>query len=252
MTQQNVQFDENGFALSSGFITVYKVDKNNLFIQSEQEWVSIDTSISPNAYLDEPLEHKDGFAIKRTENGWEYIEDHRGKTFYDTQTQEKVEIKEVGKLPENLTALQPFENCKWDSENQQWVKDIEKEKQQFKANQQALIITLKNKADELGNQLLHEYPQIEQTSFAIQKEEAIAWQKDNSHPTPVLTGIATARNLELSELVARVIRKTTAFESVTGIIAGQRQAIMDKLEKATEQAQLDEIKQEIEQWQLSI
>lgn len=251
MTKQ-VKFNNEGFALSSGFVTVYKVDENNLFTQPEQEWVCVDSSISGNSYLDEPPQHKDGFAIKRTDNGWEYIEDHRGKTFYNTETQEKVEIKEIGKLPENLTALEPFENCKWNSENQQWVKDVEKEKQQFKNSRQALIITLKNKADELGNQLLHEYPQIEQTSFSIQKEEAIAWQKDNSHPTPVLTGIATARNLELSELVARVIRKTTAFERVTGMIAGQRQAIMDKLEQATEQAQLDEIKQEIEQWKPSI
>ncbi len=151
-----------------------------------------------------------------------------------------------------LTPTKPSNSHVWNEGKEQWEISEEKEKQQFKTNQQALIITLKNKADELGNQLLHEYPQIEQTSFSIQKEEAIAWQKDNSTPTPVLTGIATARNLELSELVARVIRKTTGFERVTGMIAGQRQAIMDKLEKATEQAQLDEIKKEIEQWQLSI
>lgn len=251
MTKQ-VKFNNEGFALSSGFVTVYKVDENNLFTQPEQEWVCVDSSISGNSYLDEPPQHKDGFAIKRTDNGWEYIEDHRGKTFYNTETQEKVEIKEIGKLPENLTALEPFENCKWDSKKQKWVKDAEKIKQQFKSNQQGLIIKLKHKADELGDLFLSEYPQIEQASFPTQKEEAKEYLKDKSYPTPVLSGIAKKRNLTLDELVERVIRKSKAFAEVTGIIAGQRQAIMDKLEKATNQEELDAISKEIDQWQLSI
>ncbi len=183
---------------------------------------------------------------------YEELENYQWQPLSDEQWQAILGYEKVTYIDGVIKGIEPAPSEYHELINGEWVLSQEKVQAGFKRNQQALIIKLKDKADELGNQLLHEYPQIEQTSFSIQKEEAIAWQKDNSTPTPVLTGIATARNLELSELVARVMKKTTAFETVTGMIAGQRQAIMDKLEQATEQTQLDEISKDIEQWQLSI
>lgn len=45
------------------------------------------------------------------------VEDYRGKTYYDTATGAAVEITELGKIPENLTALKPESDlCKWGGE----------------------------------------------------------------------------------------------------------------------------------------
>ncbi|WP_439413081.1 tail fiber assembly protein [Enterobacter ludwigii] len=53
---------------------------------------------------------------------WSLIEDHRGKTVFDTETGNAVFISELGSLPENTTSLSPDgQYMKWDGSK--WVKD---------------------------------------------------------------------------------------------------------------------------------
>lgn len=134
---EQVQFDTAGFAIASGFITAYTTDSAGVFVGAEEQWISEGCGLAANAYLDPPPEVKQGFAIVRTENGWDYVVDYRGKTFYDKTTRAEVTISELGEIPENLTALKPeSELCEWNGSK--WVINPEKQAE-LKALQQEQV-----------------------------------------------------------------------------------------------------------------
>lgn len=123
---EQVQFDTEGFALTSGFIIAYTTDSAGVFTGSEEQWISEGCGLAANAYLDPPPKTKQGFAIVRTEKGWDYVVDFRGKTFYDKTTKAEVTISELGEIPENLTALKPESDlCEWNGSA--WVLNEEKQ-----------------------------------------------------------------------------------------------------------------------------
>lgn len=129
-----VIFNTDGFAETSGEITVYVTDHNGIYSHTATEFVSEGGSLAAGSILDAPLPAKQGFVIVRTENGWAYQADHRG-TYYSTETGEKVEHTELGELPQNLTETPPLaEPCKWNGLT--WVKD-EAKIAEIKAQQQA-------------------------------------------------------------------------------------------------------------------
>ena len=135
-----IEFDENGFALASGEITVYCTDNNGIYSHSTIEYVSEGGSLASGSYLEEPPQAKQGFVIVREENGWTYQADHRG-TYYSKETGEKVEHTALGELPDNLTALAPLtEPCKWNGT--EWVKDEVKIANNFTTTQTHLIANI--------------------------------------------------------------------------------------------------------------
>ncbi|OOF47615.1 tail fiber assembly protein [Rodentibacter trehalosifermentans] len=120
-----INFDNNGFALESGEITVYTTDHNGIFRQKTTEYVSEGGSLAAGSYFDAPPKAKKGFVIRRQKHGWDYLADNRGM-YYDTETGAPVEHTEFGELPQNLTPIAPLtEPCKWNGET--WVKDEEKQ-----------------------------------------------------------------------------------------------------------------------------
>lgn len=134
-----IRFDEQGFALESGHVTVYCVDEQGLYSHSEQEFVSVGTGVSAGAYLDAPPESKPYFAIRRTEDdtAWEYIADHRGETVYSTTTGEAIQVTDVGDYPENTTTIARPSDChEWQDDG--WVLNAEKQAQQKAAMQSAV------------------------------------------------------------------------------------------------------------------
>ncbi|MDP8079413.1 hypothetical protein, partial [Phocoenobacter skyensis] len=161
---------------------------------------------------------------------------------YETATYQNGVIKGIAPRPSQCHELI----------NGKWVLSQEKVKESFKRNQQALIITLKNKADELNDNVLYEYPQVERETFKEQAEEAFAYKQDKSANTKRLTKIAKDRGLTLDEIVNRVIRKYNIYDDVRDGIIAKRQVLMDRIEVATTQNELNAINKEIEQWQLSI
>lgn len=74
------------------------------------------------------------------------------------------------------------------------------------------------------------YPERELTTFDKQEQEARAWLKDDTSPTPFLSALAAGRGIELSVLVDKVIAKADAFAVASGFIIGQRQALEDRLD----------------------
>lgn len=74
------------------------------------------------------------------------------------------------------------------------------------------------------------YPDREISTFDKQEAEARAYMADPEAPTPLLSALAKARDIDMDELVKRVIAKADAFAAASGYIIGQRQALEDQLD----------------------
>lgn len=74
------------------------------------------------------------------------------------------------------------------------------------------------------------YPDREISTFYKQEAEARAYMADPEAPTPLLSALAKARDIDMDELVKRVIAKADAFAAASGYIIGQRQALEDQLD----------------------
>ncbi|AAU36685.1 hypothetical protein [[Mannheimia] succiniciproducens] len=143
-----VQFDNQGFAIESGFMTVHVIDAQGVYVHSEEQYISEGGSLSANAVLSEPKAARQGFAVQWTGKVWQYVEDHRGEVYYNTQTKAEVTISELGKIPENLTALQPSDpNCEWNGEV--WVLRAEKQAELKAQKLQQFIDGVDNKASRI-------------------------------------------------------------------------------------------------------
>lgn len=80
--------------------------------------------------------------------------------------------------------------------------------------------------------LTESYPAREVLTFDQQKAEADAVLADPSAPAPMLTPLAAARGLGVTELAMRVRVKTEAFTAIFGYVIGQRQRYEDTLDAA--------------------
>lgn len=74
------------------------------------------------------------------------------------------------------------------------------------------------------------YPSREISTFDKQESEARNWTADNMAPTPLLSALAEARGIPLSELIGRVLAKADAFAVASGTIIGWRQGLEDRLD----------------------
>ncbi|HDR1810485.1 TPA: DUF4376 domain-containing protein [Pasteurella multocida] len=92
--------------------------------------------------MDQPPPSKDGFAIKRNGENWEYIENHIGEIVYSTIDKSEIKIQTLGAYPDNTTALKPgCEYCEWDgkkwaisSAKQAKIKQIQQEQMREQIN----------------------------------------------------------------------------------------------------------------------
>lgn len=73
------------------------------------------------------------------------------------------------------------------------------------------------------------YPDGEVQSWAQQTREAEALVADPQAPAPLLTAIAAARGLAVTELASRVLAKVDAYAVASGQIIGLRQALEDTI-----------------------
>lgn len=109
-----IQFDNEGFALESGYITVYVVDEQGVFTHSEEQFISVGCGLAANAVLEKPKPAKQGYAVQWHGNGWQYVADHRGQTVYSTTDKTPLTINELGEIPQGYTELAPTcVNCEW-------------------------------------------------------------------------------------------------------------------------------------------
>lgn len=184
-----IQFN-NGFALASGEVTVYVADNQGIYSHSTQEFVAEGTGLSTGAYLDAPPEPKTDFAIVRDGLRWEYVPDYRGQTYYDIATGEAITINELGKIPQNLTALKPLNTpCKWDG--RKWVVDEDKQAELLTQQRAQIRTQINTKRDACVNGGVY-VPEIEKwvdtdekgraTLVEIKADFDLNGKEDNGEP----------------------------------------------------------------------
>lgn len=125
MDEPQVIWGEDGFASSSGWVTVYTTQPaTSEYLSTQGVWVSIGTGLPAGSYLDKPMQPEQGKAIVRSENGWVLVDDYRGKTAYNKQTRQLVVIDTLGAFPVTLTLISPTSPFDvWNEQAQAWVKD---------------------------------------------------------------------------------------------------------------------------------
>jgi hypothetical protein len=84
----------------------------------------------------------------------------------------------------------------------------------------------------LLSQVTSGYPDEEIQSWSKQEGEARAYSLDALAPIPLLTALASARGIAVTDLVARVIAKSDGFALVSGAHIGTRQRCEDQIKAA--------------------
>lgn len=145
---QYAEFDENGLAILSGWIKIYRCDPyTREYIGTSMDNVPYKASIVGDAYLDAPdIPNNKEIAIVRSDDGkqWLYVPDHRGKTVFNTDNQASCPVDYLGEIKTGFTLLAPTTQFdKWDGKK--WVTD----NQAMKADQI-------NTANQTKHQLIEE------------------------------------------------------------------------------------------------
>ncbi|MGL5815343.1 MAG: tail fiber assembly protein [Aeromonas sp.] len=129
-----IEFDKNGYALSSGYMSVHRSDpETKRWLGAHNEFMSVGTGLAPNSYLDGPKgDSGDSYAWCRDSDDadWCRVEDHCGKTAYGKATRAKMEITELGPIPDTHTLLAPISPFdSWNEQAQIWEPDSTAEQQ---------------------------------------------------------------------------------------------------------------------------
>ncbi|MGY0154851.1 tail fiber assembly protein [Edwardsiella tarda] len=120
------KLNDKQIAIVAGEIAVYNFDGDTReYLSPSNEYLPIGVGIPAHSATDAPGVQRDGFAICRAHDGvgWEYIEDHRGETVYDTETRQPMVITRPGAYANNVTTIAPLTPYdKWNGER--WVTDM--------------------------------------------------------------------------------------------------------------------------------
>ncbi|END3473490.1 tail fiber assembly protein [Salmonella enterica] len=116
---------DNGLSVNAGWITVYHAGPDGEYTGASNDYLMQGVGLSAGAYADAPeIPTQPGKAIRRSadKTHWEIVTDHRGKTAWDTNTREAVNVTFLGELPPSLTFTPPTDPFDvWDGET--WVTD---------------------------------------------------------------------------------------------------------------------------------
>jgi hypothetical protein len=106
-------------------------------------------------------------------------------------------------------------------------------------NKQSKIKALQDKYQADYDVYLSQYPQSEIATFNDKKNEALAYNLDNTTPTPIIDSIVTGYGTAITKLdyINSVLAKITYLAKTEG----QMVAIRDSIKAVTTQAELDAI-----------
>lgn len=100
------------------------------------------------------------------------------------------------------------------------------------------IVTLCSESETAMSVITFGYPEGEIKSWDKQEAEARALLADANASTPLLSAMASARGITVTDLATRVIAKADAFAVAAGAIIGKRQALEDQLNAIASDAAL--------------
>ncbi|WP_421191041.1 tail fiber assembly protein [Aeromonas jandaei] len=124
----NLTYDDNGFALESGWESCHVCQQDGTYVGVEDVYVSINSGLPAHAYLDAPPSNADGEWPSRMgrDEPWLILPDYRGHRAYNIETKAERVIASLGCVPENETLLKP--SSPYDAWNGlKWVADNEAE-----------------------------------------------------------------------------------------------------------------------------
>ncbi|HAT1565084.1 TPA: tail fiber assembly protein [Citrobacter freundii] len=126
----NAKFDDDGFCIQAGMITVNHYDPvTRLFTGQSSEYIPEGVSLPAFAVPDSPLEEKEGYAIvwNSADKEWRYVEDYRGETVWNTTSRATSVIVLPGAIADGYTRLSPLTIYdEWDGSK--WVTNITEQK----------------------------------------------------------------------------------------------------------------------------
>lgn len=95
--------------------------------------------------------------------------------------------------------------------------------------------------DELLN-LIRSYPELEINTWPQQYSESLAFNSNNSSPTPMLSAISKACGQSVEELVKEVLKKAELYEKASGKIIGKRILLADQVYSSSTSSEIQSIK----------
>lgn len=171
-----------------------------------------------------------GFYLEPQENALEISEELHIKLI-EGQSQGKQIMPNKEGFP-ILTEPAPTPYHTWNGS--EWTLSDTQQQAVISAEKSAKLSEINTKAQAFVNQLAHldDTPEFERETWSIQREEAKAWFENNAEETPTLALIAQARGVPLDVLRQKAYEKAKAYQTVAAVVAGQRQAYEDRLNRA--------------------
>lgn len=105
----------------------------------------------------------------------------------------------------------------------------------------AKINEIKLEAEWTAAQLTEGYPDFEMKTWPAQEAEALAWDADNTVPTPRIDAMAGYRGMDRVEYLQRTLAKVLYFQKVSDYLVGTRQKYVDQAKAAESAEDLDAI-----------
>ncbi len=123
----SIEFNDQGFATTSGKVMVYNYNEHtHEFTFNREEFIYVGVSVPAHSTIVPVPEEREGYARVYNESTkkWEYVEDHRGVEVYSKADQTKVTIQELGPIDDIYTTIAPTSvHDKWDEDQGAWVLD---------------------------------------------------------------------------------------------------------------------------------
>ncbi len=115
----------------------------------------------------------------------------------------------------------------------EWYEVVALPEQTLEEAKAAKLAEINGTCDSILKAAVKTYPETEVMTFDQQVTEARAYMADPSEKVSLLASLASARGIELADLVTRVLAKQKAYSVLSGAVIGQRQALVDQLDTCT-------------------
>lgn len=210
------------------------------------EYLGLETAyespLEPGVYLlpahsteAEPPEAGAGRVAVFADGAWTLVDDHRGEVWYDTATQERHEIKNLGVVPETWTQVVPTDpESIWNGTA--WEVPFEvlkkRKRREIWAAGDAILAAVKAR-----------YTQAEIESWSKQEQGAkdLAAGTTGTEAAQFVAGIATLRGIPVDTLRDKILANVAAYGRLSTAVIGTQQRLDDLIKAAQTAEDLEAI-----------